>query len=243
MLHLVCCSQLKHKSVLTSLFIAVVIGLSFGKILAPYSSFAQSTSSSESSLVNASSECPTGNLLYGLAPIKPTMNVSRSLRMTDGKSLKPGSLWSVDQAAILKTNGKVTYKLKQRASLSAFSLQADNNDDYEIYGSADGKKYTKLWTAGPQKKPGLQFRYVQLKKPTQPVQYLQLKARKGDKSYSISELEAYCQNPPVWPPKPAFVSPTTYSSKTDRKKYIGRGKIAMALFGLFVFFFPRRLRA
>jgi hypothetical protein len=190
------------------------------------------------------SNCPSGNLLKDLTPIKPTSGVERSLRLTDGHSLKEGTTWDVVEAMIIKTGGRVTYDLGVERALVAFTVQGDNNDVYELYGSRDGKSFTSLWKAREVKnKPGLRLRAEKLKSPTAPVRYLQLRASGGDKSYSASELQAFCQLPQTWPPKAEIVSATRQkSSKDTRKHFIGRAKIGLGLFGLLIFFVPRLVR-
>ena len=186
--------------------------------------------------------CPSGDLLYNLSPVKPTINVQRSLRITDGKQLKEGTFWSVEAASIIKVGGKVTFDLKEPYSLRGFTLQGDNNDEYVIKGSLDGTSYTKLWTVPKVKTPGLQTRSTKLKAPSTEVRYLQLSAKGGDKSYSVSELQAFCKIPKVWPPKPALTRAIRKNNKDIRKHFIGKAKIGFALFGILIFFLPRLLR-
>lgn len=190
---------------------------------------------------NASTCKHKGNLLYQKQAIKPTRSVKRTLRMTDGYHVAEGSFWSVEQAAIITAGGVVTFDLGFKTPLSAFTVQGDNNDLYEVYGSVDGKQYKLLWQAGKAPKPGLRTRHEKLKVPTSEVRYLQLKAKDGDKSYSVSELQAWCEAPSQWPPKAMLTRAIQKDGKDVRKHFIGKGKLGLALFGMLAFLFPRLL--
>ena len=203
---------------------------------------AKPTAAKPTAVKSAPLKCEKGgNLLYNKHPVKPTRSVRRTLRMTDGKHVKEGSFWSVTQAAVISKGGLVTFDLGLKTQLSAFTVQADNNDTYEVYGSADGKSYSLLWSAGPDKLPGLQTRQVVLASPSAPVQFLQVKANGGDSSYSISELQAYCKPPKSWPPKPSLTAAIKKDGKDVRKHLIGKGKMGIALFAMLAFLFPRLL--
>ena len=182
-----------------------------------------------------------GNLLYQKHPIKPTISVQRTLRMTDGYHVKEGSFWSVDQAAIISKGGKVTFDLGLETQLSAFTVQADNNDIYEIYGSLDNRSYSLLWSASAVKLTGLKTRHIKLENASSPVRYLQVKAKDGDSSYSISELQAYCEPPSQWPPKATYTAALNKDNKDVRKHLIGKGKMGLALFAMLAMLFPRLL--
>ena len=182
-----------------------------------------------------------GNLLYQKQPIKPTRSVKRTLRMTDGYHVAEGSFWSVEQAAVISAGGVVTFDLGVQTTLKAFTLQGDNNDLYEVYGSTDGKQYKKLWEAEKAPKPGLRTRSKLLKTPTDQVRYLQVKAKSGDKSYSVSELQAWCEPPTQFPPKAMLTRAVKKDGKDIRKHFVGKGKMGLALFAMLTFLFPRLL--
>jgi len=193
--------------------------------------------------VPVSEGCPNTNLLADLKPVLPTSAVERSLRLTDGETVKEGTSWNVVEAMIIKTGGRVTYDLGRSVPLSAFMVQGDNNDSYEVYGAQDDKRFSLLWKAGAVSGAGLRARAERLAKVTAPVRYVQLRASGGDKSYSASELQAFCATPEAWPPKTSEISATRQkSSKDARKHFIGRAKVGVGLFGLLIFFVPKLLR-
>ena len=185
--------------------------------------------------------CREGNLLYKHYPVKSTYGVRRSLRMTDGVKVRDGSFWSLEQAAILNKRAQVTYDLGDLQALKAFTLQGDNNDHYQVYGSSDNKQYRLLWTAANVKGSGVRTRKVKFQYPLEPVRYLRIKGIKGDGKYSVTEVQAYCEVPQTWPPQTALVRGTHKDNKDTRKHSIGTGKIGLALFGLLVFLLPRML--
>jgi hypothetical protein len=186
-------------------------------------------------------QCPAGNLLLQKKPIPPTRGIQRSLRMTDGAQVAEGSFWEIEQASILRGTHQMVIDLGVETTLRAFLLQADNNDSYHIYGSLDEKNYFSVWEAKPVSDTGLRTR-TELKAPSKPLRYLKISATGGDGSYSITEVQAYCQKPEQWPPKLPVNAAVNKEGKDDRKYAIGRGKIAVALYGLLFFFIPLLLK-
>lgn len=74
-------------------------------------------------------------------------------------------------------------------SISQFKLQADQDDTYQIDGSADGASWAPLATAPPVSGHGLTSRTIP-SISSNPVRYLRVYATAGDGSYSVSELQA-----------------------------------------------------
>ena len=194
-------------------------------------------------------QCKAGNLLYNLTPFTDnktqlrSTGLQRSLRMTDGKKVVEGAFWSVEQAAIISKTGRITFDLKSKVSLKAFTIQADNNDEYEFWGSIDGGRFFRLWIAPKHSKPGLRTRAIQLKKPTLKVRYLQIRPKEGDSSYSIAEVQAFCSVPKNFPPKISQTRAIRKNNKDTRKHFIGKAKLGLAVFGILIFFVPRMLYA
>jgi len=170
----------------------------------------------------ASPSCGTENLLSGKLP-SSQQDISRNLRLVTDESAAPeGAQWDAPPAVVFDTAaGSLTYDLGRPMPVSAFSVQADANDTYKIWGSLDG-------AAGSFKLlvevdnvvgigHGLRTRPVTI--GTTMVRYLRIGEPIGDNFYSISEFQAFCQAPSPFPPHlkivdapPAKVAPQTFWS-------------------------------
>ena len=85
--------------------------------------------------------------------------------------------------------------------ISALTIQADNNDTYQVDGSSDGVNWTPLWTvpkatSNGSTLSGLRTRSVTI--PSQPTipslpqaRYVRVYATAGDGKYSVSELQVF----------------------------------------------------
>jgi hypothetical protein len=122
-------------------------------------------------------------------------------RVTDGVLAEEGTFWSSGDAVVTPASSRFEYDMGGLKSLKAFVLQGDNNDQYVLEGSSDGVTYKTIWVA-PENwvGMGLRTRWTVLPKPVV-ARYLRVIGRGGDNYYSISELQAMCKVPALWPPK------------------------------------------
>jgi len=122
-------------------------------------------------------------------------------RATDDILAQEGSFWSGPGAVVVPDSAHFEYDLGSVRPVKALLIQADNNDQYVVEGSTDGQSYRVLWTAPPTFVGfGLRTRWVRLRQPAE-ARFLRVHGRGGDGYYSISEMQAYCKVPAVFPPK------------------------------------------
>jgi hypothetical protein len=96
---------------------------------------------------------------------------------------------------------RIDADLRVERKLRYLVLQGDDNDAYVVEASTDGKLYRHIWTAPVSRAgQGLRTRFVDLRKPVT-ARHLRVRGLGGDGHYSISEVRAYCEAPPEWPPK------------------------------------------
>jgi hypothetical protein len=139
-----------------------------------------------------------GDLLAGVTPIE-SRGVTQAHRMTDGMVAAEGDFWRTDMTSVVAGSGSAVWDLGSVKDIHCGVLQGDNNDFYELAGSADGASFTPFWTAGPTGKPGMQQRLEQ--HIDKQARYIRLTARGGDGFYSVGELALYTDCPKDWPPR------------------------------------------
>jgi hypothetical protein len=153
--------------------------------------------------ISSPATCTTENLLLGKLPVQQQA-MSRDLRLvTDGQVAPEGAQWDAPPAVVFDlAAGSLTYDLGRPTTVSAFSVQADANDTYKIWGSLDGTNESfkllveidNVVATGH----GLRTRPVTID-PTV-VRFLRIGEPVGDNFYSLSEFEAFCQAPSPFPP-------------------------------------------
>lgn len=173
------------------------------------------------------------NLLHGLKP-QNSRSVSCVACLTDGVVSPDGGFWKSESAALMRNNGSfVQYDLGAVKPIVGAWLQGDNNDNYQIEVSEDGRTFQRLWTAAPVPRPGLQARVATRLKGK--GRYVRVTANGGDGSYSLTEVQLFSQLPQALP---VSVEITTGIPKTVQV----RGKImafGIALIGLLVLAYRR----
>jgi hypothetical protein len=154
---------------------------------------------------------PEDNLLAGLSPSRHE-ETRRARVLTDGVATETGAGWNTELSALLDSRRAfVEYDLGSVKTLESAFLQADNNDEYVLSVSTDGRSFRELWVAGPVDRPGMRERSTSALGST--GRYLRLVARGGDGSYAVSELQLFSRAlsaPPVLetqvaPPTPVRV--------------------------------------
>lgn len=140
------------------------------------------------------------NLLHGARSLSRG-TTGRLSRATDDTLAEEGTFWSAADAVVLPANSRFEYDLRGVKQISAVLIQGDNNDEYVFEGSIDGVSYKPLWTAPPTYVGmGLRTRWAVLKEPGT-ARYLRIVGKGGDGYYSVSEVQAFCKKPAVFPPK------------------------------------------
>ncbi len=139
-------------------------------------------------LLSLSAFAAEGNLLAGRAPVQIS-NVTEPQRMTDGVACPEGDNWTSTRTSILAVGGSVVWDLGAPTKIGAAMLQGDNNDDYLLEGSPDGKEWTPLWRVHTVGEAGLRLRMVRTLDAT--ARFVKLSAYGGDSAYSVSELELH----------------------------------------------------
>jgi hypothetical protein len=148
-----------------------------------------------------SANCPDTNLLAGRSPTHWQDAPGDKRKLTDGKVTPEGAQWNSTPAIVFDTGaGVVTYDLGAAYPLQAVLVQADANDVYHLWGSTDGRQYTRLPDVPiAEGVHGLRTRTISL--GGQPVRWLRFGEGVGDAAYSLSELQAFCRLPTPFPPK------------------------------------------
>jgi hypothetical protein len=175
----------------------------------------------------ASASCPATNLIVS-SSVRSGTSTGGILRTKDGMLALEGALWNSPEAAILTdTSSHLTYDLGGERELRGLVVQGDNNDAYFVETSLDGAKFEQVWIAPiTEIGQGLRTRAHVLAKPVR-ARFLRIRPRNGDNFYSISEVQAYCKLPKVFPP-PLRIPPVKFgwdAIDNDRMVWI-KGVIA-----------------
>ena len=145
------------------------------------------------------SHAAASNLLEGKGPVRSNgaQNVGR---LTDDYQAQPGGAWDSHLTVRLPggTEG-VVYDLGKVSPIGAAYLQADNNDEYILEGSLDGRDFSPIWVAPPVSAPGLQARMTDSLRAS--ARFVKLTARGGDGRFSLSELQLFPERPRDFPPR------------------------------------------
>ncbi len=193
-----------------------------------------------------SSQCPPGNLLAGLAPHSFVDVRGKTGLVTDGTAANEGTIWDAPLAVILEgAAAHVTYDLGRVLPVTAMFIQADANDTYSVSGSVDGVTFRALGHIDPVTGHGLRSRPLAV--GGQLVRFLRFGHGEGDGSYSLSELQAFCELPTPFPPKlPTKAAPmapvdtgilTYWNDKTS-----ARWELVLAALGLALLAWEHQLR-
>ena len=186
------------------------------------------------SLTAAQTACPSGNLLKR-ERVKAKVSARFVNRLHDDVMPAEGGAWNGPYSGILTgTAAHVIYDLGAVTQVTALSVQADNNDTYDVSVSTDGKNYTTIWTVPKHPRPGMRLRLQQ--GLSAEARYVRLGNAIGDDSYSIGEFQAYCTMPAVWPPPVDVKGAAQKTDSKDARRYRMAGKkMAVATLGFLCF--------
>jgi hypothetical protein len=189
--------------------------------------------------------CPAGNLLAGKQPVAWQEIARDRALLTDETVANEGAVWDASLAALFETGAStVTWDLGEVVSVRLLAIQADANDTYNIWGSLDGKDYKVMGQIDPVTGHGLRMRTLDV--GGMAARFLRVGEGKGDGSYSVSEVAAYCQTPTPFPPQfkvldaPAATAPKSYLDywNTDTS---ARWEMILAILAAILLWWERRL--
>jgi hypothetical protein len=141
----------------------------------------------------------TSNLLFGLAPVR-AQGVRNAERLTDGRVAIQGDEWNTDLTAVFSSGAAfVEYDLGASTRITAGYLQGDNNDQYVVSVSDDGRRFSNAWRAQPEGRSGLRGRSTAAMNVS--GRYLRISAIGGDGAYSLTEVQLFENKPAVFPPQ------------------------------------------
>ncbi len=121
------------------------------------------------------------------ARIHQSEGVTNAARIADGLAPPAGSGWQTNRAATFSsTRAFVTYDLGAERKIGSIAILADNNDEYELLGSRDGKDFSAIWRAPRVGPSGMRWRSKD--GVTETARYVRLRAASGDRSLSVGEL-------------------------------------------------------
>jgi hypothetical protein len=139
-----------------------------------------------------------GNVLQGRAPLRASL-VPNAARLTDGVVARGGDYWDTNLTAIFQTPASVVeWDLGRVVHVRGAYLQGDNNDDFFLAGSDDGKTYREIWAARSVHGAGMRGRNDRTLDAS--ARYLRLTARGGDSAVSASELAVFDSVSDPFPP-------------------------------------------
>jgi hypothetical protein len=179
--------------------------------------------------------CPEGNLLGKRKPLFWEYAYNPE-RLSDDLAAEDGDNWKSDVTVELTTAaGHVDWDLGAKTLIRGMTVQGDNNDDYPVEISDDRKTWRPVWVPGPVEGAGMRFRYSDTLDAT--GRYLRIGAAKGDSSYSMGEVQAFCQKPAEFPPKVDRKKGAVKDETAERNKKYANAKMEMGLIAFAAFFF------
>ena len=177
--------------------------------------------------------CPPGNLIAGRSTtVRP--GVKLGTRLTDGIMAGEGDPWQSELTSVFAdTKAHAVYDLGANTRVTAVDLQGDNNDDYIVELSDDGRTFSSLWVADPVSGQGMRRRGTRTLDAS--GRYVRVRAEGGDGFYSLSELQVFCTAPSAWPPPIKVENTAKWWWKKILEKRDHRYRLGIALLGLLFF--------
>ncbi len=138
-----------------------------------------------------------GNLLFQKAPLRSDA-LRRVAGLTDGRRGREGDNWkSLATTPLAGHDTYIEYDLGSVTTVRGAWLQGDNNDAYELEISTDGKEWSSLWVAGPDRSPGLRTRSTN--ELNRDGRYVRLHPKNGDGFFGVTELQVFSTIPTPFP--------------------------------------------
>jgi hypothetical protein len=127
--------------------------------------------------------------LLSSAKVVRDEQILRSAVIRDGRLTAEGEFWDSELTAIVRPQGVLELDLGKVTHIGAGLLQADNNDDYLVWGSTDGLTFKLLWR--PETDPDSGMRTRISRSLDAEARFIRLTAEGGDGMYSVSELQLF----------------------------------------------------
>src|SRR5215470_14433948 len=89
--------------------------------------------------------CVAGDLAAG-RPVTASTGGDASA-ITAAARLPDGTVWKAPGTVQLRRGARLTIDLGEERTIRGLEIQADNDDDYNVEGSSDGKTWRSLWHA------------------------------------------------------------------------------------------------
>ena len=125
-------------------------------------------------------------LLGGRDPLGRTPNAER---LTDGVLGRRADAWDSDVAVVLTPGKSVEWDLGEVRAIGSAHLQGDQNDEYVISVSEDGRSYRELWRAPIVPGRGLVLRTANDLNGR--GRFVRLSTGRGDSRFGVSELALF----------------------------------------------------
>lgn len=154
---------------------------------------------------SAADLCDDADLLAEHSPGQSAEITGALDALTDGMVAREGAEWDAAPAVVLQSERAfATFDLGTPREIRALVVQGDANDTYRVEGSiADDAQSFALVAEIPNVVEthghGLRTRALRLTEPVR-ARFLRIGGARGDGSFSLSEVAAYCQVPAPFPP-------------------------------------------
>lgn len=130
-----------------------------------------------------------GSLLEGKAPSR-FAGVKNPERASDGKAVFEGDLWRSTHTAVMESSHSLLeWDLGAPTDIRGAVIQGDNNDNYHLLVSTDGREFTEIWKAEPAKDNGVRTRTHSGLSAN--ARWVRLTASGGDNMYSVGEVALF----------------------------------------------------
>ena len=120
-------------------------------------------------------------------------------RLTSGTRALEGSPWNSPEASIFYDRGYVVFDLGESTPVASIYIQGDNNDEFIVELSDDGRSFAEIWRAERVPDQGLRGRASPELEDR--GRFVRLRARGGDASVSVAEFQVFETRPSTWPPR------------------------------------------
>ena len=120
-------------------------------------------------------------------------------RLASGTRALEGSPWNSPHAAVFYNRGYVVFDLGEPTSVASIYIQGDNNDEFIVELSNDGRSFEEIWRAERVPEQGLRGRASPELEGR--GRFVRLRARGGDASVSVAEFQLFETKPSTWPPR------------------------------------------
>jgi len=141
----------------------------------------------------------SAGLLAGLRP-QVIQGMRRVQVLNDGQRAADGDHWDSNLTGVFTSRRSyVQYDLGSSKPIRAAYLHGDNNDEYVISVSEDGKQFKTIWRAMAVRASGARARHADNLQGQ--GRYVRIGVARGDNSYSVTEVQLFEERPTIFPPR------------------------------------------